>query len=152
MTIKKLIEDKKIQLLDMLVMATSWTHKLSRNKSGYSPMELATGNAVMIFGLTMVNVATESMIDAEAVKKIMENLTRTIVEFREVDMKKKLKECQRLSVMSYQHREPYKEGYKVWYQNRDGKAWYEPAIVHYQKGSSVLIYFMGEIKRWQHAW
>ena len=36
------------------------------------------------------------MTDAEAVKKIMENLTKTIVEFREVDMKKKLEESQRV--------------------------------------------------------
>lgn len=51
----------------------------------------------------MGNVATESMIDGEAVKKIMETLTKTIVEFRGTDMIKKLKGCQRVKVMVYQH-------------------------------------------------
>ena len=35
---------------------------------GYSPLQLATGKAVMIHGLTMENIATETMTDAEAVK------------------------------------------------------------------------------------
>ena len=64
---------------------------------------MVTSKAVMIHGLTMVNVATESMTDVEAVKKIMETLTKTIEEFRETDIKKKLKECQRVKVMVYQH-------------------------------------------------
>ena len=73
---------------DTLVKAASWTHNTSVNKLGYSPLQLATGKAVMIPGLTMGSVATESMTDAEAVKKIMETLTKTIAEFRETDMRK----------------------------------------------------------------
>ena len=121
-TIKKLLEDKKTQLTDVLVKAASWTHNTSVNKLGYSPLQLATGKAVTIPGLTMGSVATESMTDAEAVKKIMETLTRTISEFRETDMKRKLKECQGARVMSYQHQGPYVEGDKVWYQNKDGNS------------------------------
>ena len=67
---------------------------------GYSPLQLAKGKTVMIPGVTMENIATESMTDAEEVKKIMENLTKTIVEFREGDRKKKLKECQRVRLMA----------------------------------------------------
>ena len=104
----------------MVIKEASYTLNSSINNQKYFPLQLATGRAVMIHGLTMGNVATESMTEAEAVKKIKENLTWTIVEFRELDMKK-LKECQRLKVMSCQHREPYKEGDKVWYQNKDGK-------------------------------
>ena len=48
----------------------------------------------MIPGLTMGNVATESMTHAEEVKKIMVTLTKTIGEFREKDIKKKLREYQ----------------------------------------------------------
>ena len=51
------------------------------NKLGYFLFQLATGKTVMVPGLTMGDVVTESMTDAEAVKKIMENLTKTIVEF-----------------------------------------------------------------------
>ena len=58
------------------------------------------------------------MTDAETVKKIMEDLTKTIVEFREVDMKKKLEECQRVKVMTYQHQGLCKEGDNIWYKIR----------------------------------
>ena len=37
LTIKKLIEEKKIPLSDFLVKAASWTHNKSVNKLGYSP-------------------------------------------------------------------------------------------------------------------
>ena len=96
------------------------------------------GKAVCIPGLTMGNVATESMTDAEAVKKTMENLTKIIAEFREVDMRKKLDECQRVRVMAYQHLGPYVEGDRVWYQNKGGKAWCGPATVYAQQGRSVM--------------
>ena len=36
--IKKLIEDKKVQLTYMLVKAASWTHNSNVNKLGYSPL------------------------------------------------------------------------------------------------------------------
>ena len=88
-----------MQLSDVLVKAASWTHNTGINKLGYSPLPLATGKAVSIPGLTIGNVATESMTDAEAVKKIIQTLTKTMVELRETDMKK-LKECQRVKVMA----------------------------------------------------
>ena len=88
-----------MQLSDVLVKAASWTHNTGINKLGYSPLPLATGKAVSISGLTIGNVATESMTDAEAVKKIIQTLTKTMVELRETDMKK-LKECQRVKVMA----------------------------------------------------
>ena len=36
------------------------------------------------------------MTDCEAVQRTMENLNKTVAEFQEADMKKKLKECQGL--------------------------------------------------------
>ena len=48
------------------------------NKLGYSPLQLVTGQAVMIPGLTTGNEATESMTDSEAVRRIMENLMKII--------------------------------------------------------------------------
>ena len=50
----------------MLVKAASWNHNIRINKLGYSPLQLATEKAVIIPGLTIGNLATESMIDAEA--------------------------------------------------------------------------------------
>ena len=48
-----------------------WTHNKSINKLEHSSLQLATGKAVMIPGLTMGSVATESMTNAEAVKKFI---------------------------------------------------------------------------------
>ena len=50
--------------------------KINELVSNYSQLQLGTGKAVLIPGLTIGNVATESMTDAEAVKKIMEHLTK----------------------------------------------------------------------------
>ena len=90
-TIKKLMEEKKTPLSDALVKAAAWAHNTSVNKLGYSPLQLVTGKAVTIPGLTTGNVATESMTDSEAVQRTMENLNRTVSEFREAEMRKKLK-------------------------------------------------------------
>ena len=81
----------------------AWTHNTSVNKLGYSPLQLVTGKAVTIPGLTTENLASESMSDSEAVQKTMENLTRIISEFREADMHQKLKNCQKFRTQAYQH-------------------------------------------------
>ena len=53
LTIKKLMEDKKIGLTDVLVKTAAWTHNTNVNKAGFSPLMLVTGKAVSIPGLTM---------------------------------------------------------------------------------------------------
>ena len=62
------MEEHKAPLNDSLVKAAAWTHNTLVNKLGYSPLQLVTGQAVMIPGLTADNVATESMTDSEAVR------------------------------------------------------------------------------------
>ena len=73
-TIKKLMHEHKTPLTDSLVKAAAWTHNTLVNKLGYSPLQLVTGQAVLIPGLTTGNEATESMTDSEAVRRTMENL------------------------------------------------------------------------------
>ena len=58
------MEEKKVPLSDSLVKAAAWTHNMSVNKLGYSPIQLVTGKAVTIPGLTTGNVASESMSDS----------------------------------------------------------------------------------------
>ena len=96
LTIKKLKEEKKVRLSNYLVMVASWTHNTSVNKLGYSPLQLVTGKAVTLPGLTICNIATESMSDSEVVQRTLENLTKIVAEFREADMRWKLKECQEI--------------------------------------------------------
>ena len=147
--IKKLLNEDSSngKLTDEIVNAAAWTHNSNVNKLGYSPLQLATGKAVTIPGLTMGNIATDSSSDAECVKRIMERLSKMVSEFREVDMRKKLKDCQQLRVMQYQHRRPFTQGDRVWYQHKDSNAWLGPAEVHSQQGQSVWIYSMGDIRK-----
>ena len=62
------MEHHKAPLTDSHVKAAAWTHNTSVNKLGYSPLQLVTGQAVMIPALTTCNVATKSMTDSEAVQ------------------------------------------------------------------------------------
>ncbi len=147
MTIKKLMEDKKIGLSDVLVKTAAWTHNTNVNRAGYSPLTLVTGKAVSIPGLTMGNEGSESLTDAEVVRRIMETMHKVTKEFREVETRMKLKECQEVRVRSYQHKKNYVKGDKVWYQYKDGNAWYGPGEVIYQKGNTVFMHSNGDVKK-----
>ena len=71
-TVNKMMEaDKKLSLQKAVKMA-AWTHNTNVNVLGYNPMTLVTGKSVVMPGITTGNLATESMFDSEAVKKIME--------------------------------------------------------------------------------
>ena len=78
LTIKKMMDDRKTPLTSALVRAAAWTDNTSVNKLGFSPLQLMTGKAVSIPGLTTGNEATESMTDLEAVQRTMEMIMRMI--------------------------------------------------------------------------
>ena len=110
------MDEKTVPLSDSLIKVVAWTHNMLVNKLGYCPLQLVTGKAITLSSLTTENVATESLSDAEAVQRTMENLTRIISEFRETDMYQKLKDCQGFRTQSYQHIGRYLEGDLVWFQ------------------------------------
>ena len=110
------------------------------NKLGYCPLQLVTGKAVTLPGLTTGNVATESLSDAEAVQRTMENLTRIISEFRETDMCQKLEDCQGFRTQSYQYIGRYLEGDHVWFQYLNNNAWLKPAAILCHRGESVWLH------------
>ena len=146
-TIKKLMEDRKIGLTDILVKTAAWTHNTNINRAGHTPLELVTGKAVTLPGLTMGNEATESLTDAEAVNRILETMHKVTSEFREAETKRKLKDCQGIRVRNYQNQEEYTAGDKVWYQYKNGNAWLGPAQVIYQQGSTVFIHGNGDVRK-----
>ena len=82
LTIMKLMEDKSVGLMDVLVETAVWTHNTNVNRVGYSPLMLVTGKAVTIPGLTMGNEGSETVTDAEAVRRIMETIHKVTREFR----------------------------------------------------------------------
>ena len=53
--------------------------------------------------LTKGSVATVSITDSEAIQRTMENLTQIISEFRESDMRQKLRDCQGFQIYSSNH-------------------------------------------------
>ena len=80
------MEEEKVPLSNSLVKANTWTHNTSINKLGFSPLQLVTGKAETIPGLTTRNVATKSMTNSEAVQKMMQNLIKITSEFCESNM------------------------------------------------------------------
>ena len=52
LTIRKMMKENKTPLTDSLAKAASWTLNTSVNKLGYSPLQLMTGKAVTLPGLT----------------------------------------------------------------------------------------------------
>ena len=106
-----------------------------------------TGKAVNIPGLTMGNEGSESLTDAEAVNRIMETRLKVTQEFREAETRKKLKDCQKIPVRTYQHQGNYIAGDKIWFQHNEGNAWHGPAEVVHQKGNTIFAYFNGEMRK-----
>ena len=100
-------------------------------------MDIVTGKAFTLPGLTTGSVANESISDAKAVQKMMENLTKITAEFRETKMRQKLKDCQGYRVQAYQHVGQYLEGDLVWFQYLNNITWLGPAPVLCHRGQSV---------------
>ena len=68
--VKKIMdEDKKIGLGEAVDIA-SWTHNTNVNVLGFQPLQLVTGKSVMIPGLTMGDIVTDSFYDDEILKNI----------------------------------------------------------------------------------
>ena len=95
-TIKKLMDDKKVELTDILMKTAAWTHNTNVNKAGFSPLTLVTGKAVDIPGLTKETEGRDGLIDAEKINKTMETIHNVTREFREAEPKAKLKDCQEI--------------------------------------------------------
>ena len=62
-------------------------------------------------------------------------------------MRWKLKECQGIRVQSYQHLRNYLKGDLVWYQPLNGNFWLGLAAMLYQRGQSVWLHTIGDIKK-----
>ena len=131
------MEENKVALSDSLVKGALWVYNMSVNWLGYSPLQLVTGQVVMVPGLTTGSIAAKSMTDSEAVRRMMENLLRIMSEFCKSNMRRKLKDCQDLRVNEYQHQGNYIEGDKVCLKPLNGNIWLGPAVVVHQQGQCV---------------
>ena len=54
--------------------------------------------------------------------------------------------CQYVWTRSYQHQDIYIERDNIWYQHKDGNAWYRPGTVICQRGNKVYFYCNDEVR------
>ena len=146
-TIKKLIDDKKIELTDIMIKTAAWTHNTNVNKAGFFPLTLVTGKAVDIPGLTKETEGRDSLTDAEETNKTMETIGNVTREVKEAEPKAKLKDCQGIRVRRDQHQGDDITGEKLWYQYKEENAWSGPAEVICQKSNNILIHDKGKIRK-----
>merc|ERR1712237_112131 len=93
--VKKIMEeDKKVTLQEAVSMA-SWTHNTNQNTPWCSPLQLVTGKSIVLPGLSNGNLATESLYDNEAIRRIMERHHEVLKEYRRIEFTKKLEKGKR---------------------------------------------------------
>ncbi len=82
----------------------SWTHNTNVNVLGFQPLslQLVTGKSVMIPGLTIGNMATNSFYDDEMIRNIMECHYMMMREFRELEFSKKLRRASMTRMKGYE--------------------------------------------------
>ena len=124
----------------------AWTHNTNVNTLGYCPLQLVTGKSIILPGRTSGNLATESLYDDEAVKRIMERHHETIKEFRKAEFTKKLERAKETRSKGYED-VILKEGDLVFYQHQGRKAWLGPEKVLAVKKNSIFIFKNGSIRK-----
>ena len=137
----------KVGLGEAVDMA-SWMHNTNVNVLGFQPMQLMTGKSVMIPGLTIGNIAMDSVCDDEMVRNIMERHYLMMREFRELEFSKKLRRANKTRMKDYEVVKIY-TGDLVSYQYEDKKAWLGPERVFAVNGGGVFIFANGNIRKWK---
>ena len=124
----------------------SWTHNTNVNVKGFQPLQLMTGKSVMIPGLTMGNLATDSVCDDEMVRNIMERHYLMMKEFRMLEFSGKLRKALKTRMKGYEDVK-IDSGDLVFYQYEDKKAWLGPEKVFAVNGGNVFIFANGNIRK-----
>ena len=109
MIVKKINDEvKKIGPGEAVDMA-SWVHNPIVNVLGFQPLPLVTGKSLMIPGLTMGDMATDSLYDDEMIRKILEHYHIMMKEFRELEYSMKLKGAIKTRIKGYEDTKEIKE-------------------------------------------
>merc|ERR1712237_117435 len=142
---KVMEEDKKVTLSEAVSMA-SWTHNMNQNKSGYSPLQLVTGKSIVLPGLSNGNLATESLYDDEAIRRIMERHHEVLKQYREIEFTKKLERAKDTRSKGYEDI-ILQEGDIVFYQNKGNKAWCGPEKIFAIQNNLIFIIANGSMEK-----
>ncbi len=144
--VKKIMEvDKKISLEQAVEMA-AWTHNTNVNRLGFDPLSLVTGKAVVFPGVSAGDIATESLYDSEAVKRMIERHVMMTKRFREAEYENKLEKASVVQNRVFNNVR-YKEGDSVYYQEENKKSWKGPVKVLAHKGRDVFILANGNLRK-----
>merc|ERR1712148_152232 len=135
----------KVTLNEAVLMA-SWTHNTNQNTRGYSPLQLVTGKSIMLPGLSNGNLATESLYDDEAIRRIMERHHEILKQYRQIEFTKKLERAKDTRSKGYEDI-ILQEGDIVSYQNKGNKAWCGPEKIFAIQNNSIFIIANGSMKK-----
>ena len=113
--IEKMMEHESDLSLEKAVEIVAWTHNSNVNRLGFTPLTLVTGKTVFFPGVSNGNVATESLTDSEAVRKIIERHAVTTKEFRQAEYVSKLRTAAKTRNSSFNNVK-YKQGDRVFIQ------------------------------------
>ena len=109
-------------------------------------MRLVTGKSVIFPGISVGNLATESLFDSEAVAKIMERHHDITKRFREEEYENKLIKASEVRKGSFNDMK-YEEGDLVFYQEKNNKSWSGPVKVFCHRNRDVFIWANGDLKK-----
>ena len=100
----------------------------------------------MIPGLTMGNLATDSVCDDEMVRNIMERHYLMMKEFRMLEFSGKLRKANKTRSKGYED-VMIDSGDLVFYQYEDKKAWLGPEKVFAVNGGDIFIFANGNLRK-----
>merc|ERR1711962_1590169 len=138
-------EDKKVGLGEAVDME-NWTHNTNVNVKGFQPLQLMTGKSVVIPGLTLGNIATDSMANDEMVRSIMERHYWLMKEFRMLEFSGKLRKANKTRSKGYED-VIIETGDQVFYQYEDKKAWIRLEKVFAVNGGDIFIFANGNLRK-----
>merc|ERR1712105_134778 len=111
-----------------------------------SPLQLVTGKSMVLPGLSNGNLATESLYDDEAVRRIMERHHEVLKQYRRIEFTKKLEKAKDTRSKGYEDT-ILKEGDIVFYQNQGKKGWLGPEKIFAIQNNSIFIIANGSMKK-----
>merc|ERR1712030_145009 len=102
--------------------------------------------SIVIPGLSNGNLATESLYDDEAIRRIMERHHEVLKEYRQIEFTKKLEKAKETRSKGYEDT-ILREGDIVLYKNKDKKAWLGHEKIYAIQNNSIFIIANGNIKK-----
>merc|ERR1712030_95552 len=121
-------------------------HNTNQNTRGYSPLQLIVVVSIVLPGLSNGNLATESLYDDEAIRRIMERHHEVLKQYRQIEFTKKLERAKDTRSKGYEDI-ILQEGDIVFYQNKGNKAWCGPEKIFAIQNNSIFIIANSSMKK-----